>query len=89
MVGEIAENIGCTPSYLSTVFSEYTGENLVSYLNSYRIEMAKKLLMNSRVLIRDIGFKTGFNTVQNFNRVFKKTVGITPNEYRKTYQQLQ
>ena len=85
-INDIAQYAGCSASYLSAVFSEYTGENLVAYLNNYRINMACDLLVNSRILIRDVGLKTGFNTVQNFNRVFKKYTGMTPNEYRKANQ---
>lgn len=87
-INEIAQDVGCSPSYLSNIFTEYTKENLVAYLNSYRIHIAQDLLKNSKILIKDIGFKTGFNTIQNFNRVFKKTTGMTPNEYRKAHQQL-
>ena len=58
------------------------------YLNNYRIDRAKDLLVNSQILIKDIGFKTGFNTIQNFNRVFKKATSMTPNEYRKTYHKI-
>ncbi len=87
-INDIAQDAGCSPSYLSNIFTEYAHENLVTYLNTYRINMAKDLLLNSQILIKDIGFKTGFNTVQNFNRVFKKSVGMTPNEYRKSHQNL-
>ncbi|MCI8416708.1 MAG: helix-turn-helix transcriptional regulator [Lachnospiraceae bacterium] len=87
-INEIAQDVGCTPSYLSNIFTEYTHENLVAYLNSFRINMAKDLLVNSQILIKDIGFKTGFNTIQNFNRVFKKNTNMTPKEYRKAYQKL-
>ncbi|MCD8197639.1 MAG: helix-turn-helix domain-containing protein [Lachnospiraceae bacterium] len=85
-INDIAQDAGCSPSYLSNVFTEYAHENLVTYLNTYRVNMARDLLLNSQILIKDIGFKTGFNTVQNFNRVFKKTTGMTPNEYRKSRQ---
>ena len=85
-INDIAHDVGCTSSYLSKIFTDYTGENLVSYMNSYRVNMAKELLMNSQLLIREVGASVGFNTVQNFNRVFKKVTDMTPNEYRKTYQ---
>ena len=87
-INEIAQDVGCSPSYLSNIFTEYNHENLVAYLNHYRIHMAKELLSGSQILIRDVGYKTGFNTIQNFNRVFKKETGMTPNEYRKKAQKL-
>ncbi len=82
-VSQIADSIGITDTYLSSIFSEYTGENLVTFLNRYRVDMAKELLLNTQIIIRDIGFKTGFYTVQNFNRVFKRFEGMTPGEFRK------
>ena len=84
-INEIAQYAGCSASYLSAIFSEYAGENLVTCLNNYRISMACDLLANSQILIRDVGLKVGFNTIQNFNRVFKKQTGMTPNEYRKSH----
>lgn len=82
-IHQIAESVGISDTYLSSIFTQFTGENLISYLNSYRVHMAKELLANSRIIIKDVGFKTGFNTVQNFNRVFKKNTGMTPSDFRK------
>ena len=80
---QIADSIGVSSTYLSTLFAEYAGDTLVSYLNNYRVEAAKDLLTNTRIIIKEVGYQTGFNTVQNFNRVFKKATGITPGDYRK------
>ena len=85
-IHQIAESIGISGTYLSSIFTEFTGENLISYLNSYRVSIARDLLVNSQIIIKDIGFKTGFNTVQNFNRVFKRFTGMTPGDYRKQYK---
>lgn len=85
-IRQIADAIGISETYLSSIFAECTGENLITYLNIYRIQIAKDLLIRTRIMIKEIGFKTGFNTIQNFNRVFKKVVGLTPGEYRKQYR---
>ena len=82
-IRQIADAIGISETYLSSLFTQYTGENLITYLNSYRVKVAKDLLANSRIIIKEIGYKAGFNTVQNFNRVFKKIAGMTPGDYRK------
>lgn len=84
-VNVIAEEIGISASYLSKIFVECTGDNLVRYLNTYRVDMAKDLLANTNIMIRDVGYKTGFNTIQNFNRVFKRYTGETPSEFRARY----
>ena len=83
---QIADSSGISSTYLSSLFTEYTGDTLVTYLNNYRVEAAKDLLTNTRIIIKEVGFRTGFNTVQNFNRVFKKATGITPGDYRKQNQ---
>ncbi|MDD3347163.1 helix-turn-helix domain-containing protein [Oscillibacter sp.] len=85
-IRQIADAIGISETYLSSIFTEYTKENLITYLNTYRIRIAKDLLIKTRIMIKEIGYKAGFNTVQNFNRVFKKIVGITPGDYRKQYK---
>ncbi|MCI8416685.1 MAG: helix-turn-helix domain-containing protein [Lachnospiraceae bacterium] len=79
----IAESIGINASYLSNLFATCTGENLVSYINEYRINVAIHLLLNTTISIKEIGYKTGFNTAQNFNRVFKRVTGRTPSKYRE------
>ena len=48
---------------------------------------AKKLLWNSDIAMSDIAEKSGFGCQQYMNKVFKKETGMTPNEYRKTFQQ--
>ncbi|MBE5997355.1 MAG: helix-turn-helix transcriptional regulator [Lachnospiraceae bacterium] len=85
-IHEVSESLGISDPYLSSIFTEYTGESPLTFLNSYRIEIAKQLLAESKMIIKDIGFNTGFNTVQNFNRVFKRYTGMTPGEYRKMNQ---
>ena len=82
-IHQIADSVGITDAYLSSIFTEYTGENLVTYLNRFRVDMAKELLINTKIIIKDVGYKTGFYTVQNFNRVFKRFTGMTPGEFRK------
>ena len=54
------------------------------YLNGVRIGKAKELLENTDLTVSEICAQTGFNSDQNFIRVFKKYVGMTPGQYRKT-----
>ena len=79
----VSEQIGINASYLSKLFNDAYNKGFSQYLNEIRIEHAKSLLLNNNVLIRDICDKTGFLSVQNFTRVFKKHTGCTPGEYRK------
>lgn len=79
----ISERLFLAPNYLSRVFKEQTGENLLAYIQTVRINMAKKLLKNSNHTIEQISIETGFSNSDSFRRVFKKTEGITPGDYKK------
>ncbi len=81
----LADHLGLNTAYLSKTFKEGFGENFVDYLNKKRIEEAKKLLRETKYTVKEISQKSGFNTVQNFMRVFKKLVGTSPGMYREEH----
>lgn len=84
----ISEMFGYNPTYLSGLFKKYTGYPLVSYINRTRIAVSKNLLTNNRNLkVRVIGCLCGFPDEKVFMKVFKKTEGITPSQYRDTFSQ--
>lgn len=70
-------------SYLSHLFRKRTGVKYVSYLNSIRIEQAKKLLETTDRKLYQIAKAVGYENNKYFFRVFKKLEGITPEQYRK------
>ncbi len=78
----VAEYLNTNATYLSKLFKDGVGTNFNDYLNSYRIEKAKSLLCSSDIKIESVAAATGFNSQQNFIRVFKKSEGITPGHYR-------
>ncbi|MGL5434511.1 MAG: helix-turn-helix transcriptional regulator [Lachnospiraceae bacterium] len=78
----LAEQCKTTTSYLSRLFKESFGINFVDYLNQYRIVKAKELLQDPNQSIKDTAVMTGFNSQQNFIRVFKKYTGETPGRYK-------
>lgn len=80
----VAQQIGIHPNYLSRLFKETMDINFVEYLNKQRIEKAKILLSTTRMTVKDIGFEVGFNSVQNYLRVFKKFENQTPTQYRSS-----
>lgn len=79
----VAASIGITPTYLSRLFYELSDLNFVNYVNECRVEKAKLLLTQSKIPVQEVGFRCGFNSLQNFNRVFKRHTGTTPGAYRK------
>ena len=71
-----------TPSYLSALFREQTGENLLEFINRTRVESAMELLEEGKTL-SEICQLTGFRSSGALIRVFKKTTGITPGQMKK------
>lgn len=80
-----AELVSLSPVYLSRLFKKEEGINFLDYLNQYRIEVSKKLLQDMRYNVLEAARMSGFNNTRYFSKIFKKTVGITPSEYRKRH----
>jgi AraC-like DNA-binding protein len=74
------------PSYqVSQAINEGMKKNFYDLVNGYRVEEAKRLLLdlkNKNFTILSVGFEAGFNSKTTFNTVFKKFTGLTPTEYR-------
>ena len=79
----IAKAIPVHPSHLSRTFKQETNMNVTAYIQKQRIEMAKIYLQSEAISITDIAFMVGFNDLNYFSRIFKKTTGMTPSEYTK------
>ncbi len=81
---EIADRMGFTPEYFSSVFKTAIGLNFVDYLNNMRIAKAINYLNQTDLPISVISEKCGFNDSNYFAIVFKKIVGISPRNYRNS-----
>ncbi|MNO19892.1 putative response regulatory protein [compost metagenome] len=80
----LAGMVFLTPSYLSKLFKQETGLTLTDYVIEIRIRKAKQLLKNAPDLkIHEIGAEVGYPDPAYFNKLFKKIVGLTPNEYKR------
>lgn len=79
----VAKHVYVHPSYISRIFSRQFNCHFRSYVNSLRIDLAKKLLANTTKSVGDIGHEVGFSDHSYFNKVFKQQYGITPSEYRE------
>jgi Response regulator containing CheY-like receiver domain and AraC-type DNA-binding domain len=73
----IAEAVGVSPAHLSRQFGKETGESFVDYLTGYRISIAKELMKEPGMKIKDVCKKVGFRNYNYFLRVFKKHTGQT------------
>ena len=78
----VARHVGMSAAHFSTVFSQHEGRTFISYLTSLRMEKAKELLTSTNARLADIALEIGYNEPNYFSHVFRKTVGITPKEYR-------
>ncbi|MFD0675702.1 MULTISPECIES: helix-turn-helix transcriptional regulator [unclassified Paenibacillus] len=81
----IASKFHFNPSYLSYRFKEVTGISFVDYVNSVRIQEAKKLLVKSNSPVTEVAMQCGFTNLTHFGRVFKGLTGITPTLFRRNY----
>lgn len=81
-LNSVSDICGISSSYLSRIFVTYLPSGFVEYLNKYRTEQAKILMLTTNDTIAEIGIKTGFNSPQNFIRVFKKYQSETPGQFK-------
>ena len=82
-VAAIAKAYGFTPNYFRTLFKRATRLTTYDYIQRKRIDKSKVKLDLTSDSVQDIAFQVGFNDPYYFSKVFKKTVGMTPSEYRK------
>lgn len=73
-----------SPSYLSALFSQETGQTLTEYVNEKRVKLAMRLLATTKLQIQTIAQHCGILDVHYFSKVFKKKLGITPKQYRES-----
>jgi AraC-like DNA-binding protein len=81
-VAEVARLCAASTCRFMNLFKEVTGQSFVAYLNKFRVDKAKDLLVNTNKPISDIGLETGFCNQSYFGVVFRRITGETPLEYR-------
>ncbi|MBU9714323.1 response regulator transcription factor [Evansella tamaricis] len=82
-LGDVAEHVHLNPSYLSALFKEQANMNFSEYVTRSRMQKAKTLLLTTNLTINNISEAVGYQTPKYFMRLFKETVGKTPNQFRK------
>lgn len=83
-IEELAEQVFLSPSRLAHLFREQVGVSIVRWREDQRIIRAKLLLQTTPLPVAVIGQQTGYDDQLYFSRVFKKRVGVSPSEYRKS-----
>ena len=86
-IEQFAKRVELPVKEVSSVINKHFGTNFFEFINSYRIEEAKRLLADPNLAektILDILMDSGFNSKSAFHRFFKRLVGMSPSEYRRS-----
>ena len=84
-LNHLARMAGMSPNHLSQVINEVREQNFYDFVNGYRIEEAKKVILDpdrAEATILSIAYEVGFNSKSAFNAAFKKHTGTTPSQFR-------
>jgi len=77
-LNDLAKLVGMSPSSFSRFFKLRTGRSISDYIIGIRLDVASRELVTTHTPIAEICYSSGFNNVSNFNRIFKKNKGYTP-----------
>ncbi|MGN0572978.1 MAG: helix-turn-helix domain-containing protein [Acutalibacteraceae bacterium] len=81
----LAEEFHFSTQYVSQLFKNEIGVNFLTYLTNIRMEKAKKLLLSTDLPIAEISEQSGYSDYRVFTKVFKKSEGVTPSQYRRDF----
>ena len=82
---QLSDLVGMTPTAFSRYFKLHTGKNLSEYIVDIRLGHAARRLVDTTDSVSEICWDCGFNTLSNFNRLFRKRKGCNPTEFREKY----
>lgn len=84
-LGDAAQACFMSPSNFALLFRQTTGETLITYVNSLRVEEAANLLTATKLSVAEIAVQTGFCDESYFGKCFRKHKGVSPTEYRRAH----
>ncbi len=82
---DIAKHFNYHPNYISSLIKQYTGYPLNQYINHIRITKASDMLSFTDKSISEVASLCGFYDASHFIKIFKKVIGLTPQQYRNNY----
>jgi AraC-like DNA-binding protein len=82
---DVSRVASMSPVSFNRFIKKRTGKTFVNYLNDIRVGYAARWLVEKDSSISEIAFKSGFNNIANFNRIFKSLKKITPSQYRDEF----
>ena len=82
-LNEIAQAVNMSSFYFCKTFKKATGMTFTDYLARVRVEKVKNLLLNPNVRVSEAAYAAGFQSLSQFNRVFRRVLGESPKRYRE------
>ena len=79
----LSDELNLSPNYISALFKKETGENVIDYLKSIRMNKSMEMLRNTDIKIQDIAKEVGYDNPNYFTKIFRKFFGISPTECRE------
>jgi AraC family transcriptional activator of pobA len=81
----LSEQLNVTPNYLSDMLRSLTGQSTQQHIHNKMIERAKEILSTTSLSISEIAYQLGFEYPQSFNKLFKNKAGVSPLEFRQSF----
>lgn len=78
---DMANDLGVSPEYFSSLFSKNVGESFIRFLRNYRVEIAKTLYLHGNIPKEEVPYKIGFTDDKYYNRIFKETTGMSVSQF--------
>lgn len=87
-IEQVAEHVGLNPDYLGKLFKKVEGQTFTDFIIYLRMELAKELLNQRELTIKQIAYMVGYSDPNYFSRAFKKYVGISATQYEKVNKEV-
>ncbi|RKN36914.1 AraC family transcriptional regulator, partial [Aquimarina sp. AD1] len=88
----VAQTLNISSGYLSQIVNDVTKKNFTAYINSYRVNEVKEMILNEefdKYSLLSIGLEAGFKAKSTFYTSFKKETGLTPNQFKIDHKKVQ
>ena len=85
---DAARMMNYSDAYFCKLFKQCFDQNFTAYLTNFRVNEAKRLLMNRNASVKEVGMQVGYYDSNYFAKVFKRITGMIPSEYRDSYGSL-
>lgn len=80
---EVAEHVGVSAGYLSTIFKREYNQSFIDYVNRTKMEYACRLLEEKNLMVMEIAYRLGYENAYYFSKVFRKYMGMSATDYQR------